>query len=71
MIGASWGGEVANKACIGLVVFMLAIILYLTMAFEWKMALAAVVALLHDLVITAGVYAGRASRSRRRPCWAS
>ncbi|MER5643786.1 protein translocase subunit SecF [Streptosporangium sp. NPDC002524] len=57
VIGASWGGQVANKAVIGLIVFMLAIILYLTMAFEWKMALAAVVALLHDLVITAGVYA--------------
>ncbi|MFS1303699.1 protein translocase subunit SecF [Streptosporangium longisporum] len=57
VIGASWGGQVADKAIIGLIVFMLAIILYLTMAFEWKMALAAVVALLHDLVITAGVYA--------------
>ncbi|MFI6456420.1 protein translocase subunit SecF [Streptosporangium amethystogenes] len=57
VIGASWGGQVANKAVIGLIVFMLAIILYLTMAFEWKMALSAVVALLHDLVITAGVYA--------------
>ncbi|MEV6862322.1 protein translocase subunit SecF [Streptosporangium subroseum] len=57
VIGASWGGQVANQAIIGLIVFMLAIILYLTLAFEWKMALAAVVALLHDLVITAGVYA--------------
>ncbi|MFI6799328.1 protein translocase subunit SecF [Streptosporangium canum] len=57
VIGASWGGQVADKAIVGLIVFMLAIILYLTLAFEWKMALAAVVALLHDLVITAGVYA--------------
>ncbi|MEO3809141.1 protein translocase subunit SecF [Sphaerisporangium sp. B11E5] len=57
IIGATWGGEVLNKAIIGLIVFMIAIILYLTMAFEWKMALAAVVALFHDLVITAGVYA--------------
>ncbi|WP_433238971.1 protein translocase subunit SecF [Streptosporangium sp. CA-135522] len=57
VIGASWGGQVADKAVVGLIVFMLAIILYLTVAFEWKMALAAVVALLHDLVITAGVYA--------------
>lgn len=57
IIGATWGGEVLKKALIGLVVFMIAIILYLTMAFEWKMALAAVVALIHDLVITAGVYA--------------
>lgn len=56
-IGASWGGEVSQKAWIGLGVFMLAIILYLSMAFEPKMALAAIVALIHDLVITAGVYA--------------
>jgi preprotein translocase subunit SecF len=57
VIGASWGGQVADKAIVGLVVFMLAILLYLTLAFEWKMAMAAFVALLHDLVITAGVYA--------------
>ncbi|MDF5751995.1 protein translocase subunit SecF [Spongiactinospora sp. TRM90649] len=57
LIGASWGGQVSEKALIGLGVFMLAIILYLTMAFEWKMALAAIVALFHDLIITAGVYA--------------
>ncbi|MFI6299869.1 protein translocase subunit SecF [Nonomuraea sp. NPDC050790] len=56
-IGASWGGEVSQKAMIGLGVFMLAIILYLSMAFEPKMALAAIVALVHDLVITAGIYA--------------
>lgn len=56
-IGASWGGQVSQKAWIGLGVFMLAIILYLSMAFEPKMALAAIVALIHDLVITAGVYA--------------
>jgi len=56
-IGASWGGEVSQKAWMGLGVFMLAIILYLSMAFEPKMALAAIVALVHDLVITAGVYA--------------
>ncbi|WP_327091693.1 protein translocase subunit SecF [Nonomuraea sp. NBC_01738] len=56
-IGASWGGEVSKKALIGLGVFMIAIILYLSMAFEPKMALAAIVALIHDLVITAGVYA--------------
>ncbi|MFF5212065.1 protein translocase subunit SecF [Streptosporangium sp. NPDC000396] len=57
VIGASWGGQVADKAIVGLIVFMLAIILYLTVAFEWKMALSAIVALFHDLVITAGVYA--------------
>jgi len=33
------------------------IVIYLTIAFEWKMAIAAFVALLHDIVITVGVYA--------------
>ncbi|WP_049568511.1 protein translocase subunit SecF [Nonomuraea sp. SBT364] len=56
-IGASWGGEVSTKAWWGLAAFMVAIILYLSMAFEPKMALAAIVALIHDLVITAGIYA--------------
>ncbi|GIH22929.1 protein translocase subunit SecF [Acrocarpospora phusangensis] len=57
VIGATWGGEVSEKAVLGLIVFMVAIMAYLTFAFEWQMALAAIVALLHDLVITAGVYA--------------
>ncbi|GAA1279421.1 protein translocase subunit SecF [Planotetraspora silvatica] len=57
VIGATWGGEVSQKAWIGLVVFMGLIMLYLSIAFEWRMALAAVVALVHDLVITAGIYA--------------
>jgi preprotein translocase subunit SecF len=57
VIGPSWGGQVSEKGIIGLIVFMIAIIVYLSIAFEWRMALAAVVALVHDLVITAGVYA--------------
>lgn len=57
VVGASWGGEIQKKAWQALVVFMILIIGYLSVAFEWRMALAAVVALIHDLVITAGVYA--------------
>jgi preprotein translocase subunit SecF len=57
VVGASWGGEVSEKAWQALIVFMILIIAYLSVAFEWRMALAAVVALVHDLVITAGVYA--------------
>ncbi|MBX6766566.1 MAG: protein translocase subunit SecF [Actinomadura rubrobrunea] len=57
VVGASWGGEISQKAWQALAVFMVLIIAYLSLAFEWRMALAALVALLHDLVITAGVYA--------------
>ncbi|TYK42902.1 protein translocase subunit SecF [Actinomadura decatromicini] len=57
VVGASWGGEIQKKAWQALIVFMILIIAYLSVAFEWRMALAAVVALVHDLIITAGVYA--------------
>jgi preprotein translocase subunit SecF len=55
-VGATWGGEITKKAVVGLIVFLIAVILYLSVRFEWKMALAAIIALLHDLVMTAGIY---------------
>ncbi|WP_018658009.1 protein translocase subunit SecF [Actinomadura flavalba] len=57
VVGASWGGEISKKAWQALIVFMVLIIIYLSLAFEWRMAAAAIVALVHDLVITAGIYA--------------
>jgi preprotein translocase subunit SecF len=56
-ISPSWGGEITKKALTGLAVFLVLIVLFLTLYFEWRMAIAAVIALLHDLVITVGIYA--------------
>jgi preprotein translocase subunit SecF len=56
-VGPTWGREISRKALIGLVVVLAAIALYIAFRFEWKMAIGAMVALAHDLVITAGVYA--------------
>jgi preprotein translocase subunit SecF len=57
-VGASWGRDVANRAIEGLVIFLILVVLFIAGYFrEWKMALAAFVALLHDLAITIGVYA--------------
>jgi preprotein translocase subunit SecF len=56
-IGPTWGADVSKKAGQALVVFLALIVLYLSITFEWKMALAALVALLHDLLITMGIYA--------------
>jgi preprotein translocase subunit SecF len=55
-ISASWGGEITKKGLIGLGVFLVLIALFLTLYFEWRMAVAALVALVHDLVITVGIY---------------
>ena len=56
-VGATWGAQISSKAAEALVIFLVVIVIYLTIAFEWKMAIAAFVALLHDILITVGVYA--------------
>jgi preprotein translocase subunit SecF len=56
-VGASWGSQITTKALQALIAFLVVIVLYLSIAFEWKMAVAAFVALIHDLVIATGVYA--------------
>ncbi|MER5516334.1 MULTISPECIES: protein translocase subunit SecF [unclassified Streptomyces] len=57
LVGPSWGDEIANKAWEGLGIFMVLVVIYLAIAFEWRMALAALVALIHDITITTGIYA--------------
>src|SRR6266567_5558663 len=56
-VGPSWGSQISQKALEALLAFLVVIVLYLSLAFEWRMATAALVALLHDIVITVGVYA--------------
>ncbi|HEY5335633.1 MAG TPA: protein translocase subunit SecF [Mycobacteriales bacterium] len=55
-IGASWGSEITKKAIEGLIIFLVLTVLYIAARFEAKMAMAAIIALIHDLVITAGIY---------------
>jgi preprotein translocase subunit SecF len=57
-VGASWGKEVASKAIQGLVVFLVAVMVFIAAyTRQWKMSVAALVALAHDVVITVGFYA--------------
>jgi len=57
-IGASWGKDVAKRAVTGLIVFLILVVLFIWAYFrEWKMSVAAIVALAHDVIITTGVYA--------------
>lgn len=57
LVGPSWGKEITKKALYGLIAFLLAVVIFLAMAFEPKMALAAIVAVIHDVFITVGIYA--------------
>lgn len=56
-VGPSWGKEITHKAIYGLIGFLLVVMLYLALAFEPKMAIAAIVAVIHDVFITVGIYA--------------
>ena len=57
IVGPSWGKEITKKALYGLFAFLIVIMLFLAMAFEPKMAIAAIVAVVHDVFITVGIYA--------------
>lgn len=56
-VGPSWGEEISEKALRALVFFMLAILVYITIRFELRMAVATIAALLHDVVVVIGIYA--------------
>ncbi|HJV09117.1 MAG TPA: protein translocase subunit SecF, partial [Acidimicrobiales bacterium] len=56
-VGPSWGDAVTKKARNALVVFFILISIYISLRFEWKMAMAALAAVVHDILVTVGVYA--------------
>jgi preprotein translocase subunit SecF len=56
-VGPTWGSQITSKALEALIVFLVVIVIYLSIAFEWRMAVAAFVALIHDILLTTGVYA--------------
>jgi len=55
-VGPTWGGQITNKAIEALIVFFIAVVAYISIRFEPKMALAAFIAMVHDLLVTVGVY---------------
>jgi preprotein translocase subunit SecF len=56
-VGPGWGGQVSRQALIAVLVFILAIMVYISIRFEFKMAVTAIIEITHDLIITIGVFA--------------
>jgi preprotein translocase subunit SecF len=56
-IGSKWGTTVSRRAVVALLVFLVVVTIYVSLRMEFKMAVAALVALVHDLIITAGIFA--------------
>ena len=55
-VGPSWGDAVTKQAVKALLVFLILVFAYISFTLEWRMAVGAIVALLHDIVLTVGVY---------------
>ncbi len=55
-VGPTWGGQITNRALEALIVFFIAVVAYISIRFEPKMAIAAFIAMVHDLLVTVGVY---------------
>lgn len=55
-VSGTWGADVSRKALYGLFWFMVIVSIYISIRFQYRMAIAAIIALVHDLVLTAGVY---------------
>jgi preprotein translocase subunit SecF len=56
-VGPTWGETVSRKALQALIIFFIILALYLTFRFEWKMSATAIVAVIHDILVSVGVYA--------------
>jgi preprotein translocase subunit SecF len=55
-VSAEWGQDITDQALIALVVFLVAVVAFLALRFQPKMAIGAMAALVHDIVVTAGIY---------------
>lgn len=55
-VSSSWGRSITEKAVRALIAFLILVSLYIAWRFEWRMALAAIIAMLHDVLISVGIY---------------
>src|SRR5215217_7320142 len=55
-VSSSWGSDITKAAIRGLIFFLIAVCIFIAIRFEWKMAVGAIAALFHDLLLTAGIY---------------
>ncbi|OMC03673.1 protein-export membrane protein SecF [Mycolicibacter heraklionensis] len=55
-VSETWGGQITKKAVVALVVFLLLASLYITVRYEWYMTISAMISMVFDILVTAGVY---------------
>ena len=56
VVSPTWGEQITRKAIRALIVFFVLITIYISIRFEWKMAIASLLAVFHDVFISVGIY---------------
>ncbi len=56
LVSSSWGSEITKKAVRALVIFLVIVAVFISFRFEWRMAAAAILAMIHDVAIAVGIY---------------
>jgi preprotein translocase subunit SecF len=56
LVSSTWGASITEKAVRALIVFLVLVALFIAWRLEWRMALAAIAAMLHDVLLSVGVY---------------
>jgi preprotein translocase subunit SecF len=55
-VSSTWGRSITEKAVRALIIFLILVAMFIAWRLEWRMALAAIIAMLHDVLISVGVY---------------
>lgn len=55
-VSSSWGRAITEKALRALVIFLVLVALYIAWRFEWRMAVSAILAMAHDVLVSVGIY---------------
>ncbi len=56
LVSSSWGSEITSKAIRALLIFLVVVAIFISIRFEWRMAVAAIIAMIHDVLISVGIY---------------
>ncbi|HZI44662.1 MAG TPA: protein translocase subunit SecF [Ilumatobacter sp.] len=56
LVSSSWGSEITEKAIRALVIFLALVAVFISIRFEWRMAIAAILAMIHDVIVSVGIY---------------
>ena len=55
-VSETWGSEISQRALIAVIVFLIAVAIFLWIRYEKRVAFGAVLSVVHDLIVTAGIY---------------